>query len=84
MSQQLFIHIIQIKQYEKKKAELPKGWALNRKGQAEQDPERAMIFKKLSPLGGEQKQKGYALALLVEALSGLLAGTFIFYTFKVA
>lgn len=45
-------------------------------GQTEQDPETAMIFKKLCPLGGEQSQKGFGLALLVEVLSGLLSGTF--------
>ncbi|XP_018567036.1 uncharacterized protein LOC108907720 [Anoplophora glabripennis] len=62
-----------IKKYADKRADLPKGWALNKKGEVEQDPDKAMIFKKLCPLGAEQSHKGFGLALLVEVLSGVLA-----------
>jgi (2R)-3-sulfolactate dehydrogenase (NADP+) len=49
---------------------LPDGWALDRHGQPTTDPEQALAGM-LAPLGGA---KGFALAMLVEAMSGGLVG----------
>lgn len=48
---------------------IPEGWALDAEGQPTTDPEAA-IAGSLLPLGGD---KGFALALLVEVLSGVLS-----------
>lgn len=50
--------------------ELPPGWALDSEGRPTTDPQAALRGL-LAPLGGA---KGFALALLVEALAGGLAG----------
>lgn len=50
--------------------ELPPGWALDANGQPTTDP-AAALSGLLAPMGGA---KGFALALLVEALAGGLAG----------
>lgn len=49
---------------------LPPGWALDQHGQPTVDPQEALRGL-LAPLGGA---KGFALALLVEAIAGGLAG----------
>lgn len=49
--------------------QIPEGWALDAVGQPTRDPEAA-IEGSLLPLGGH---KGFALALLVEVLSGVLS-----------
>jgi len=49
---------------------LPDGWAFDRQGRPTSNPDEALVGM-LAPLGGA---KGYALALLVEALSGALIG----------
>lgn len=49
---------------------IPEGWAVDAEGQPTTDP-LAAIGGSLLPLGG---QKGFALALLVEVLSGVLSG----------
>jgi LDH2 family malate/lactate/ureidoglycolate dehydrogenase len=49
---------------------IPAGWALDAEGKDTTDPDEA-IKGSLKPLGGA---KGFALALMVEALSGVLAG----------
>lgn len=49
---------------------LPTGWALDSDGKPTTDPDRGLAGM-LSPLGGA---KGYALALLVESLTGGLVG----------
>lgn len=49
---------------------IPEGWAVDAEGQPTTDPEAA-IGGSLVPMGGD---KGFALALLVEALSGVLSG----------
>ena len=49
---------------------IPEGWAVDAGGQPTTDPEAA-IEGSLLPLGGH---KGFALALLVEVLSGVLSG----------
>ncbi|WP_031466168.1 Ldh family oxidoreductase, partial [Sciscionella sediminilitoris] len=50
--------------------ELPEGWALDAEGRPTTDP-TAALHGLLSPLGGA---KGFALALLVEAFAGGVAG----------
>lgn len=50
--------------------QLPEGWALDSDGLPTVDPQVALAGM-LSPLGGA---KGYALALLVEALTGAIVG----------
>jgi (2R)-3-sulfolactate dehydrogenase (NADP+) len=49
---------------------LPEGWAMDGEGRPTTDPEAA-IAGSLAPLGGT---KGFALALMVEAMTGVLAG----------
>jgi (2R)-3-sulfolactate dehydrogenase (NADP+) len=49
---------------------LPEGWALDRNGRPTTDPKEALAGM-LAPLGGA---KGYALAFMVEALTGGLVG----------
>jgi LDH2 family malate/lactate/ureidoglycolate dehydrogenase len=49
---------------------IPEGWALDAEGRPTTDPEAA-LHGSLVPLGGD---KGFALALLVEAMTGVLAG----------
>jgi (2R)-3-sulfolactate dehydrogenase (NADP+) len=56
--------------YAKSGKELPAGWALDAAGEPTVDPQLA-LHGLLAPLGGA---KGFALALLVEAMAGGLAG----------
>jgi LDH2 family malate/lactate/ureidoglycolate dehydrogenase len=49
---------------------LPEGWALDKRGRPTTDP-RAAIDGLVMPLGGH---KGYALALMIDILSGILSG----------
>ncbi len=51
---------------------IPLGWALDPSGNPTTDPAQAWESKALLPLGGP---KGYGLALVVEALCALLAGS---------
>jgi LDH2 family malate/lactate/ureidoglycolate dehydrogenase len=57
----------------KKKEAIPLGWALDADGQPTTDPEKALVGTVLTMAG----HKGYALALLVELLSGVLSGAAI-------
>jgi len=50
--------------------QIPEGWALDREGNPTTDPAAALLGTML-PMAGH---KGYALAFLVEALSGVLSG----------
>jgi len=59
-----------IASYAERGEPLPAGWALDAGGQPTTDP-RAALSGLLAPMGGA---KGFALALLVEALAGGLAG----------
>ena len=55
---------------------LPVGWAIDADGSPATTPERALAGS-LQPLGGEESTagyKGYGLALVVELLTGILAG----------
>lgn len=54
----------------KKKAPIPEGWALNSAGEPTVDPAEALRGTVLTMAG----HKGYALALMVEAFSGILSG----------
>jgi LDH2 family malate/lactate/ureidoglycolate dehydrogenase len=54
----------------KKKESIPDGWALDRNGQPTTDAEQALLGTVLTMAG----HKGYALAMMVEAFSGVLSG----------
>ena len=49
------------------------GWLLNKDGIPTRDPNDFYAGGMLLPLGGDQGHKGYALAAMVEVLSGILA-----------
>jgi LDH2 family malate/lactate/ureidoglycolate dehydrogenase len=56
---------------------LPEGWALNREGRPQTNPEAALADRLMTPLGGSRAMgghKGYGLAAMVEVLSTLLGG----------
>lgn len=56
---------------------IPEGWALDPSGAPVTDPASALASRLLTPLGGSRElggHKGYGLALLVDILSGVLAG----------
>lgn len=55
---------------QRSKQTIPEGWALNREGQPTTDAEEALLGTILT-MGGH---KGYALAFMVEAFSGILSG----------
>lgn len=55
---------------------IPLGWALDENCNPTTDPAVALKVNKLLPLGGDNSHKGTCLALMVEILSGLLAGKF--------
>nr|CAI5831107.1 unnamed protein product [Callosobruchus analis] len=64
--------------YKRQNEPIPVGWALNEEGQNETDPEIALQSGRLMPLGGTELHsgyKGFGLGMLVEILSGLLAGS---------
>lgn len=54
----------------KKGVKLPEGWALDKRGRPTTDPQEALDGL-VMPLGGH---KGYALALMIDILSGILSG----------
>jgi LDH2 family malate/lactate/ureidoglycolate dehydrogenase len=56
---------------------LPEGWALDREGRPQHDPDQALADRLMTPLGGLRAMgghKGYGLAAMVEVLSTLLPG----------
>jgi LDH2 family malate/lactate/ureidoglycolate dehydrogenase len=57
----------------KKKEPIPEGWALNRAGEPTTDAAEALLGTVQTMAG----HKGYALALMVEVLSGVLSGAAI-------
>jgi LDH2 family malate/lactate/ureidoglycolate dehydrogenase len=57
----------------KKKEPIPEGWALDSDGQPTTDAQEALLGTVLTMAG----HKGYALALMVEAFSGVLSGAAI-------
>ena len=66
-----------IEVYDRKNLQLERGWAVDSKGEETTDPKAALIGA-LLPLGGHGVShgghKGYGLGLLVELLTGVLAG----------
>jgi LDH2 family malate/lactate/ureidoglycolate dehydrogenase len=55
----------------------PAGWALGPRGRPERDPWRALVRRRLTPLGGTHElggHKGYGLGVMVEILSTVLSG----------
>ncbi len=57
---------------------IPRGWALNERAEATDDPKTAQRARRLLPLGGSREggsHKGYGLAIVVEILCGVLSGT---------
>lgn len=56
---------------------IPKGWGVNQQGELTTDPSEVIEDGALLPLGGPAElrgYKGYGLSLLVDLLSGVLAG----------
>ncbi|MFW5713233.1 MAG: Ldh family oxidoreductase [Brevefilum sp.] len=63
--------------YEKAGQQIPKGWGINEEGALTSDPSEVIQGGALLPLGGPAElrgYKGYGLSLLVDLLSGVLAG----------
>ncbi len=63
--------------YQKTGQPIPEGWAINENGELTQDPSEMIHGGALLPLGGSalmRGYKGYGLSLLVDLLSGVLAG----------
>jgi L-2-hydroxycarboxylate dehydrogenase (NAD+) len=63
--------------YEKAGEKIPSGWGINAKGEMTEDPAEITHGGALLPLGGLAElrgYKGYGLSLLVDLLSGVLAG----------
>jgi len=59
----------------KQKRPIPLGWAVGPDGRTTDDSKLAFEQGSLMLLGGaEHSHKGYALSLMVEALTGILAG----------
>jgi LDH2 family malate/lactate/ureidoglycolate dehydrogenase len=56
---------------------MPLGWALDRQGRPTDDPQKAWDSPKFLPLGGTRElgsHKGYGLGVVVDILTGVLAG----------
>lgn len=63
--------------YDKAGEKIPQGWGINAQGELTQDPREVLQGGALLPLGGPAElrgYKGYGLSLLVDLLSGVLAG----------
>lgn len=58
---------------QKKNQKIPEGWALDKEGNPTTDAQQALLGTVLTMAG----HKGYALALMVEAFSGILSGAAI-------
>jgi len=56
---------------------IPAGWAIDQQGRVTTNPDDAVNGGALSPLGSDRERgghKGYALAIMVDMLSGVLSG----------
>jgi L-2-hydroxycarboxylate dehydrogenase (NAD+) len=56
---------------------IPEGWGLDEQAHPTTDPRKVLASRLLSPLGGSRElggHKGYGLGVLVDILSGVLAG----------
>ena len=63
--------------YQKAGEKIPRGWGINMNGEMTEDPAEVIDDGALLPLGGPAElrgYKGYGLSLLVDLLSGVLAG----------
>ncbi len=63
--------------HQKTGQEIPQGWGINQRGELTEDPAEVINHGALLPLGGPAElrgYKGYGLSLLVDLLSGVLAG----------
>lgn len=61
----------------RKEDKIPLGWAMNTAGELVDDPRVALDSYRLTPLGGTRElgsHKGYGLAVMVDALAGILSG----------
>jgi len=71
------VSIGRISVHEKSGQPIPEGWGINARGELTQDPAEVLDGGALLPLGGPAElrgYKGYGLSLLVDLLSGVLAG----------
>jgi LDH2 family malate/lactate/ureidoglycolate dehydrogenase len=71
------VSIGRVAMYEKAGLEIPKGWGINDEGALTRNPSEVIHGGALLPLGGPAElrgYKGYGLSLLVDLLSGVLAG----------
>ena len=53
---------------------VPEGWLIDKHGNPTTDPSTVKDGGAIKPMGGNEGYKGYALAAMVEILSGLLTG----------
>jgi len=53
---------------------VPEGWLIDKQGKPTTDPATVKDGGAIRPMGGNEGYKGYALAAMVEILSGLLTG----------
>ena len=62
--------------YRNRRQELPEGWVIDADGNPSTDPNELFKYPRgwILPLGGKLGYKGYALLLLAEVLTGVLAG----------
>ncbi len=63
--------------YDKAGQQIPKGWGIDKEGSLTREPSEVIHGGALLPLGGPAElrgYKGYGLSLLVDLLSGVLAG----------
>ena len=60
-----------IKKYVEERRRIPLGWANDREGKPTDDPEAAFFMLPL----GESGYKGYGLAMVIDALAGVLTGS---------
>ncbi len=61
----------------RKEEAIPLGWAMDTSGKLTDDPRVAIDSRRMTPLGGVRElgsHKGYGLAVMVDALSGVLSG----------
>jgi LDH2 family malate/lactate/ureidoglycolate dehydrogenase len=61
----------------RRQEQIPEGWAIDREGKATTDPNGMIDGGAMLPLGSDRERgghKGYALAMMVDILSGVLSG----------
>jgi LDH2 family malate/lactate/ureidoglycolate dehydrogenase len=66
-----------IQLHKKSGQDIPKGWAINQQGELTDQPDEVIDGGSLLPLGGPAElrgYKGYGLSILVDMLTGILAG----------